>query len=73
MIIQIHGRCGAGKTTLALALERFLQSQGFTQVSVIDPDVTYQTHYPQLQEKRMLAIRTSRVIIETHQDISDRV
>lgn len=39
LTITIIGRPGVGKTTLVLALQEFLLLRGFTDVSVLDPDL----------------------------------
>ena len=40
LTIIITGKPGTGKTTLVLAFQEFLLLRGFTDVSVLDPDLT---------------------------------
>lgn len=65
MIIEIHGKAGEGKTTLALALRDFLKSKGFDNVSVTDPDCVYegQSDRRELQELRLEALAKKGTII----------
>jgi ABC-type microcin C transport system duplicated ATPase subunit YejF len=63
--ITITGAAGAGKTTLAIALQRFLDSQGFTEHTVSDADVMLGSDYPELQERRMQALKHQTIAIVT--------
>lgn len=68
IVVVVHGACGSGKTTLALAFKEFLKSKGFADVAVSDVDVAYGCHYPELQDRRLDAIKDRKVIIETRQE-----
>lgn len=69
LTVTISGPCAAGKTTLALAFQAFLEERGFTGVSVTDADVAYRSHAPELQPRRMESIaRDRRVFICTVQE-----
>lgn len=61
--IQISGEPACGKTTLALAIHDFLIENGFTDVTLVDEDVTLGTSYPHLQGKRMDAIKDRHVTV----------
>lgn len=65
--IIVEGKPASGKTTLALALKEFLESQKFENVTidVNDIDLEHGSHYPTLQPFRMNAIKDRHIVIET--------
>lgn len=63
--ITVSGKCGSGKTSIASYIKQALEGRGFTNISIHDPDVIFETDYPHLQEKRLSAILDSPIIIET--------
>lgn len=80
MLIEIHGKVGEGKTTLALALEKFLIEQGFANVSITDPDLPADQealsslHFARMQAMRMETLTASeslRIDIVTTPDRLD--
>ena len=66
--ITITGDVGCGKTTLTIALQKFLVDQGFTDVKISDRKLLAPNHnMNKLQDKRLEAIKDNDILISTNQ------
>lgn len=67
--IIVEGQPASGKTTIALALaiHDFLKEKGFTNASIDDIDVQYQSESRHFQSRRLEAIKDREVVVQTKQ------
>lgn len=65
--IIVEGQPASGKTTIALAIHDFLKEKGFTNVSIDDIDVQYQSESRHFQSRRLEAIKDREVVVQTKQ------